>query len=658
MPEDLGITSSRISEPSDHSNAGDVLLVPIGLLGFWTLAYDLVLITRWPARTLVWCFLVIAVIGFIALVRLWKATGALPGKGYRFHYSHVLLLVLGVGYAAISLVVRRPNQDDVVYFHRALTQLLNLHQPILLRQTSVDMDAAAFSPVHLVTSYEMLMALSGHYLTIDPLYFYQVIGHACAAFSAPFVFYWCTRTFGLPRWPAAVGALLGLCFLLIADPWSLGALLGAASPLITGWSPGSLNVAGWLGFATVSRYMWQGKPIVWILFLPIALALSYRYLSRGNRSDLVWLVLLAVAGVGLSNPALYLIPAVIGCSCVAFAVLVIFEPNTRENLLKLTRQGLFLAIPLVYPVGILTLLTLNVIPKPVDIRMFGPEHMPWREAMDHVIGGRAEYFRDVILMIAVPLIIVRGKIGRFIFFYVGAVWLLCLNPLLASWWMKHLLAYCYFRLVYLLPLPLLCAMLTVAGTRLLQRNNARARLITSCALVAVILSFAYSYHGLSITPRNAKLGVGWKSPGEYQLLPANLEFAKAAGGYIARSKVLMPTWTAGCDLPLLFPKMKVVSPRFVTHYFANAGNPAEGILRHQAELFIDKSNASNAQRLLRFEPKFREVIETGRANAIVVPESESQRVLTTLRSISPEWHRVLDAGGLVLMLPNKDAPKS
>jgi len=85
-----------------------------------------------------------------------------PGKGYQFHLSQLLLLILGLAYAIIALFVRRPNQDDVVYFHRALTQLLHLNQPISVRQTSVDMDAATFSPVHLATSYEMLMACLGN----------------------------------------------------------------------------------------------------------------------------------------------------------------------------------------------------------------------------------------------------------------------------------------------------------------------------------------------------------------------------------------------------------------------------------------------------------------------------------------------------------------
>ena len=36
---------------------------------------------------------------------------------------------------------------------------------------------------------------------------------------------------------------------------------------------------------------------------------------------------------------------------------------------------------------------------------------------------------------------------------------------------------------------------------------------------------------------------------------------------------------------------------------------------------------------------------------VAVPESESNRVLATLQSIDPRWHRILKAGGLVLLLP-------
>jgi len=642
-----------ISERSAESRAGDVLLVPIAAVAFWTLAYQLVLIARWPAKTITWCFLAMAIAGFVLLGRSWKKTNAIPGKEYRFHRSHLLLLVLGVAYATTVLFVRRPNQDDVVYFHRALTQLLHLNESISLRQTSVDMDAAGFSPVHLATSYEMLMAFLGHYLGIDPLYFYQVVGHVFVALALPFVFYWCARRFRLNRWAASFGAALGVGFLLLADKSSFGALLGAAKSLQ------SADPAGWVGFSTVSGYMWQGKPIVLILFLPIGLALSYRFLSRGNLSDLVWLTLLDIAGVGLSNPALYLLPAVIGCSWVAIFSLELLEGKNRADLRLQVRRGLFLVIPVAYPIAILALLKMDIIPKPVDINIVGPRYIPWREAVDYAVGGRAEYLRDVVLMIAVPLLIVRGRSGLFLFFYLCAVWLFCLNPLLAHMWMTNILAAAYFRLVYLLQLPLLCTLIAAAGSQLAQKGRVmNSREQTVLALSAIVVAFVGSYHGLSVLPRDLRLDIGWKSPGEVQLLPANLNFAKVAGPYIAHAKLLVPTWTAGCELPLLFPEMKVVAPRFVTHYFANAGNTEEGILRQQAQAFVQENPPQNARHLELLEAKFRQVIETGRANAVATPESESERVLATLKSINPGWHRVSEAGGLVLMIPGDRGPRS
>ena len=119
-----------------------------------------------------------------------------------------------------------------------------------------------------------------------------------------------------------------------------------------------------LGFATVSGYVWQGKPIVWILLVSIGLALTYRYLSRGNRSDLVWLTLLGIAGVGMSNTAIYLIPAVIGCSWLAFFAVDRLDRRGRVEFFTQIRRGFSLAIPIVYPVGILLLLAFKVIPQP------------------------------------------------------------------------------------------------------------------------------------------------------------------------------------------------------------------------------------------------------------------------------------------------------
>lgn len=142
------------------------------------------------------------------------------------------------------------------------------------------------------------------------------------------------------------------------------------------------------GFVLLARVWKNTNVIPGKGVLAIALALSYRFLDRGNPSDIVWLTLLSIAGVGLNNTALYSIPAIIWCSWVAFFTLQLVEHKVRGNLWKQIRRGLLLAIPLVQPIAILTALKMDIIPKPIDIHLLGPRYKPWREAVDHAIGGQ------------------------------------------------------------------------------------------------------------------------------------------------------------------------------------------------------------------------------------------------------------------------------
>ena len=115
---------------------------------------------------------------------------------------------------------------------------------------------------------------------------------------------------------------------------------------------------------------------------------------------MLWLTLLAIAGMGLSSTALYMIPAVVGCSCLSFLAVKLVDTEGRANFKKQFIRSSLLIVPLAYPLAILVLLKVNLIPKPIDIHAFGPEFIPWRDALDNVIGWFREYVRDVVLIVA------------------------------------------------------------------------------------------------------------------------------------------------------------------------------------------------------------------------------------------------------------------
>ncbi len=612
----------------ESSRAGDLIFLPVALTALWTLAYQIVLITRLPAWTIVVLFLGISLAGAWAARRFLRR---MPWEDYEFHRSDLFLLILGIGCGVTVLFVLRPNQDDIVYFHRAFVQLAHLSEPILTRQTSVDVDAAAFSPVHLATSHEMLMALLGHFLGGDPLYFYQVVGHVLAAFGIPFVFYFCGRCFRVKRTLAAAGAACVILFLLIDDSGS--AAFGS----------------------TAFARMWQGKAVVWVLSIPMAICLTYRFMRVGDRRDILWLTLLALSGVGLSNSALYLIPAAVGSAGLASLALNLWEEKEVTSFLALFKRSILLAIPLIYPVGILFLLAVNIIPKPVDRHGFGPEFIPWWKGVEYVVGRTPFLWRDIVLILAVPCLIVGRKRGRFLILYAGLIFLLCLNPLLAHFWMKNITAACYFRLVYLMPLPLLIVFLPVAFWRDPERSRKNLGFVSGIiGVAAIVVSTAFSFRSLTVSPGSQTLR--WKSPLDYQILPDNIKFARAAAQYLAHGKLLAPAWTASCELPLLFPEMKVVAPRLATHYFANAGARKEGSLRRMAQAFVEGENTGDGRRKAALLQSFKKVVTSSRVTAIAAPRAESQRVLATLHAIDPRWHLELEAGGLVLLLPPAGAP--
>jgi ribosomal protein L17 len=99
--------------------------------------------------------------------------------------------------------------------------------------------------------------------------------------------------------------------------------------------------------------------------------------------------------------------------------------------------------------------------------------------------------------------------------------------------------------------------------------------------------------------------------------------------------------------------MKVVAPRLVMHYFANAGKKEEGSIRRMAQAFVetDPATRTTARRAADERAAFDAIVTSGKANAIAVPKAQGARVEAELQAIDSRWHKAVEAGGLDLFVP-------
>ena len=144
----------------------------IVIFASWTIAYEVVLFSRMPARSVLAFFVVFLLVLILGYARWWKRyLLALDQKQERF-LAGVLILGVVVGiFAALSL---RPDYDDVNYLHRPLLQLRHQDEPLFQNTTGFDRDdLPPMSMAHIMVSYESLIVFTSNVLHLDPISVYH-----------------------------------------------------------------------------------------------------------------------------------------------------------------------------------------------------------------------------------------------------------------------------------------------------------------------------------------------------------------------------------------------------------------------------------------------------------------------------------------------------
>jgi hypothetical protein len=242
------------------------------------MAIDLPWLLVWPA------WLVAGVAGTVcALARLRGSDGHAARAGAPSLVEACVVVVCTLGLTGFSLVIMRPNPDDLFYVN--WSQWVAAHGEFPLRDTlysDLGYPLANWPPV---ASYDGLTGALAHLFGTSAGNVVYIAVPPVAAALAVLAIWRLLRAWRVEHRTVALVAALAFLF-----------LDGTASYA----TPGNL-------FAT---RLWQGKVILACVLVPLLLVHLLRQAERPSRSRVAFLFLCGTAAVALSTTAIFLVPVV------------------------------------------------------------------------------------------------------------------------------------------------------------------------------------------------------------------------------------------------------------------------------------------------------------------------------------------------------------
>ncbi len=220
--------------------------------------------------------------------------------------SSVVVLLVAVAGGVLTLFVRNVSFDDVFYVNKAV--FVAEHGTIPMRDTIYTdqvLPAIRGAGTVPVQSFEVFQGAVAHVLGISGGTVVYLLTPPVVIALCVWVMWWLARTWSSgPALAAFAVAVAYLTFGIYVEPGAEGSIAMSSIPL---------------------RAAWQGKVVLLCVALPMAyLALSRWALHRRLR-DLVLVVAVGAAAVGLSSTAAFLVPPV--ALAAAFALLLTRRPG-------------------------------------------------------------------------------------------------------------------------------------------------------------------------------------------------------------------------------------------------------------------------------------------------------------------------------------------
>src|SRR3972149_9782436 len=514
----------------------------------------------------------------------------------------IIISVLALAGALLSLLSIRPDADDVNYLSRAVYYFENPRVPLDFEfhnhaPAGFDFRSLLFTfPV-----IELFWTYLAMVFNVHPLGVYHFAAPALGGAMIPLAWFLLLSKFTDNQKAAALGTAVIMAYLCVDG--------------ITHRSFGSF------AFGRI----WQGKGMVLAIVLPLLAAYSLDFLSNSKSRGFVKLAMLGIAAVGLAYTAFFIYPFMV--LLLGFAYVIAYGKEAR--FFKVI-PVYFVSIFYVFISAIIVLIDAKRAGKAETLNEGWPISLSG--IMDFVFGGYFTFSSMTLYASAILVIILlKGVQRRFIIRWLIFTFLFFLNPITGELVAKNLTSpNAYWRLLYLLPFPLLPGLVVVS---VFEKTPAFDRFLFPLfsAIIAFAVLFNFVPNKISVF---GKVDFGLRYKLDQQIESDVREMLAVALDGPMLSPVIYSS-----VIPLFTSRLPQVAVRIVELEFFAAvnGQQAAAKKRVEAVRFVSGDNSSQ---------NFQSLAEVTRENISTV-------VLEKYVAGLPETIEVMKMNGFRLMLTGR-----
>jgi Family of unknown function (DUF6077) len=290
-----GVADRRLRPVRENVDVDLIASVFNGLVASFALytgIYNYALLLSWSlaATMLIWVVLSAVAVMIWRRAEIRKIATSLSAMSQRAHDSFILSLTgLASITALISLLVNKFNEDDSFYMSRAVLDWENWRDSIVVDYPFAFTNGAGGVFTSL-PSFEHFLAGIAALTGLHPLDIYYFVSPTIFGFLLPFAWFLCLHRIGL----GTRGAFFGTAFIVMLM---------------------LLDGTTMRGTANFSFFrIWQGKVILTGVLTPLAITASLDAVEWGRPRQWANLLLLGVAGLGLSTTAAFFLPILVGAA--------------------------------------------------------------------------------------------------------------------------------------------------------------------------------------------------------------------------------------------------------------------------------------------------------------------------------------------------------